>query len=973
MSLPYYEAYTPGTGVLPARAAFASDAPRIDLSGDWTFRYAPSVARAADGFQSPDFDDAAWGTLPVPAHWALHGHGAPIYTNVRYPFPVDPPHVPQENPTGDYRRAFDLPAGWPHGDAVLRFDGVESCYRVWLNGHELGHAKGSRLPAEFPVGRLLREGRNVLAVRVHQWSSGSYLEDQDMWWLAGIFRAVTVIARPPERLDDFFVHAGYDHTTGAGSLRIDCSTPAVLTVPELGIDQHPAGRELQLDGIEPWTAETPRLYRGELATAGEKVPVRFGFRTVTIEDGEVRVNGRRLQLHGVNRHEWHPDTGRALTPETMRADVELMKQHHINAVRTSHYPPDDAFLDLCDEYGLWVIDECDLETHGFGDASGREHPWQDNPSDDPNWRDAYLDRMRRTVERDKNHPSIILWSLGNEAGTGTNLAAMADWTRQRDPSRPIHYESDHACAYVDLYSRMYTSHQEVEAIGRGTEEPAPGVTEDADARRRAMPFLLVEYGHAMGNGPGGLAEYQELFDTYPRCAGGFVWEWIDHGISRPASDGTPDYAYGGEFGEEIHDENFVIDGLCFPDRTPSPGLTEFAKVIEPVRITPTAPDGQTPGIHVTNRYGFIDTCHLAFGWQLLDDGVPIAAGPLDVPALAPGHSTRLPLPPHPSPLGEGYLVVRATLAKNTLWAPSGHTVGWGEIPLTERTVPQLSTPSIPAFAGNSVNLGPARFDAGTGALQRIGGIDLSGPRLDLWRAPTDNDHAGRRHPVRPAETWSRLGLDRLRQRTIDVSTTGDVLTVRTREAPAATALGVFATYRWSAHGDTMRVLVDIDPDGNWPCPWPRLGLALTLPATLDQVSWYGRGPGEAYPDSRQAARIGRHTATVDDLQTPYVRPQENGHRADTRLLALTAADGTSLHITGIPTLGFTARRWTSHALEAAAHHSDLTPSDHIHLTLDHAVHGLGSASCGPGVLPAHHLTPATARFEIRLSHQESHA
>ena len=972
MSHPYYEAYTPGAGLLPARAAFSSDAPRIDLTGEWNFRYSPSVAQAADGFEAPDFDDGDWDNLPVPAHWALHGHGAPVYTNVRYPFPVDPPHVPEENPTGDYRRTFDLPDGWPDGDAVLRFDGVESCYRVWLNGHELGHAKGSRLPAEFPVGPLLRPGRNVLAVRVHQWSSGSYLEDQDMWWLAGIFRAVAVIARPAGRLDDFFVHAGYDHTTGAGTLRVDCSAPAWLTVPELGIHQHPADRELHLDRVEPWTAETPRLYRGKLAAAGENVPVRFGFRTVTIEDGQLLVNGRRLKLNGVNRHEFHPETGRALTPETMRADVELMKRHNINAVRTSHYPPDAAFLDLCDEHGLWVIDECDLETHGFFDAAGQRHLWQNNPTDEPNWREACLDRMRRMVERDKNHPSIVLWSLGNESGTGTNLAAMAGWARQRDPSRPIHYEGDRACAYVDVYSRMYASHAEVEAIGRRDEEPEPGASPELDARRRAMPFLLAEYAHAMGNGPGGLTEYQELFETYPRCQGGFVWEWIDHGISRPTSDGRPDYAYGGEFGEEVHDGNFVIDGLLFPDRTPSPGLTEYAKVIEPVRITP-APGEPAPGIRITNRYGFLDTRHLAFGWQLLDDGAIVAEQPLEVAPLGPGHTVQLPLPDLPPVRGEAYLVVSATLAEGTGWAPAGHLVAWGEIPLTERTVPPLPARCAPAAADDGVWLGPGRFDARTGTLQAIAGLELTGPRLELWRAPTDNDYAGRRHFVRPAEVWSRLGLDRLRHRTIDITTGTDTLTVRTRVGAAATALGVFATYHWSAHEDTLRLLVDVEPDGDWPCPWPRLGLALALPGDLDQVTWYGRGPGEAYPDSRQAARIGRYTASVDSLQTPYVRPQENGHRTDTRYLVLAAAHGPALHITGVPTIGFTARRWTSQDLDAAAHHSDLTPSDRIHLTLDHAVHGLGSASCGPGVLPAHQLTPTAARFEIRLSHQESSA
>ncbi|MFK0154693.1 glycoside hydrolase family 2 TIM barrel-domain containing protein [Streptomyces sp. NPDC090493] len=968
MSRPYYEEFAPGAGLLPARARFASDAPHIDLAGHWAFRLASSVAEAAPGFWEPDFDDRAWDTLPVPSHWALHGHGAPIYTNVRYPFPVDPPHVPDENPTGDHRRTFELPSEWPQGDAVLRFDGVESCYRVWLNGQELGYATGSRLPAEFPVGHLLRPGRNVLAVRVHQWSSGSYLEDQDMWWLAGIFRAVTLISQPAEGLTDFFVHAGYDHTAGSGSLYVECVTPALLSIPELGIVDQPADREIILDHVEPWTAETPRLYHGELRTPDERAPVRIGFRTVAIENGELRVNGRRLQFHGVNRHEFHPETGRALTRDVMRADIELMKRHNINAVRTSHYPPDPAFLDLCDEYGLWVIDECDLETHGFERASGEEHAWHANPVDDPRWLDACTDRMRRMVERDKNHPSVVVWSLGNECGDGTNLAAMAEWTRQRDPSRPIHYEGDRNGAYTDLYSRMYLTPDEVAATGRYEDLPEPVPGSGAAAARRDLPFILAEYGHAMGNGPGALSEYHEVFETHPRCQGGFIWEWIDHGISRRPPDDRPGYLYGGDFGEEIHDGNFVITGLVFPDRTPSPGLTEFSKVIEPVRITPRT-DGA--GIRIGNRYRCLDTSHLDFGWQLLDDGTPVAEGDLDVPVLDPGESIELPLPALPPTSGETWLVLSAALAKDWSWARAGHTVAWGEIPIAAQSVPELPEPVRPVATGTELRLGPGTFDARTGELLALGNIPLVGPRVDLWRAPTDNDHASRRHINRLADAWRKLGLDRLRHRLVSVTTDDRELVLRTRIAPAATTLGVFAAYRWSAHGDVLRLRVTIEPDGDWPCPWPRIGLSMALPGALSHVEWYGRGPGEAYPDSRRAARIGRYAAIVDDLQTPYVMPQENGNRTEARYLTLTDTHGEGLSVTGVPHIDFSARRWTDHDLDTARHLSDLTPTPQIHLNLNHAHQGLGSAACGPGVLPAYRLGPDAVRFEVWFRHQEA--
>ncbi len=570
--LAYLVDVSPGTGTLPPRAwPPGSDAARLSLDGSWRFRLSPHAGAPTD-FAADGYDASAWGELRVPGHWVLQGHGAPAYTNTLYPFPVDPPFVPTGNPTGDHLRVFDLPRDWPAGgEAVLRFDGVESCARVWLNGTELGEFKGSRLPHEFAVAPLLRERGNVLAVRVHQWSSGSYLEDQDQWWLPGIFRDVTLLHRPEGAVRDHSVHASYDHESGEGTLRVDCEPAGRVLIPELGIDT--ATGDSATVPVEPWSAEQPRLYQGELVTAGERVRLRVGFRTVRVEDGLIKANGRPLLFKGVNRHEFHPETGRALDPQTMREDVLLMKRHNINAVRTSHYPPHPVFLDLCDELGLWVIDECDLETHGFHAVD-----WRGNPVADPRWTPALLDRAARMVERDKNHPSVIIWSLGNECDTGEGLTAMARWIRDRDPSRPIHYEGDLSCADTDFYSRMYADHAEVAAIGRGEEQPLPDG--ESDARRRAMPFLQCEYAHAMGNGPGGLAEYQELFETYPRLQGGFVWEWIDHGLAHPEYG----YAYGGDFGEELHDGNFVCDGLLFPDRTPSPGLLDFKSVIQPVRM-----------------------------------------------------------------------------------------------------------------------------------------------------------------------------------------------------------------------------------------------------------------------------------------------------------------------------------------------------------------------------------------------------
>ncbi|KRV50566.1 beta-galactosidase [Wenjunlia vitaminophila] len=981
---PFHEDVSPGTGGLPPRAWYpSSDARRLSLNGSWRFRFAPTATTWDEAFVRPDHDDSAWDTLPVPSHWCLHGYGAPAYTNVRYPFPLDPPRVPTENPTGDHRLVFDLPGDWPDGAAVLRFDGVESCARVWFNGQELGSFKGSRLPHEFAVGDLLRDRGNVLAVRVHQWSSGSYLEDQDMWWLPGIFRDVTLLHRPHGSVADFFVHASYDHRRGHGTLRVDCSPAGRVTVPELGLDL--ATGEPATVPVRPWSAEEPRLYDAELSTGGERIPLRLGFRTVRVEDGVLRVNGRRVLFRGVNRHEFHPRTGRALDADTMRRDLLLMKQHNINAVRTSHYPPHPAFLDLCDELGLWVIDECDLETHGFATVG-----WRGNPVDDDRWTPALLDRAERMVERDKNHPCVIMWSLGNECGTGRGLTAMSAWIRRRDPDRPIHYEGDLSSADVDVYSRMYASHAEVERIGLrvedqpvapdGTSAPLDAwlATGTADpelvARRRTLPFIQCEYGHAMGNGPGGLSEYQRLFEAHERCQGGFVWEWIDHGLVRRAADGTPFYAYGGDFGEEVHDGNFVCDGLLFPDRTPSPALLEYRKVIQPVRIV----GGPEPGtVRVTNLHDMVDLSHLSFSWSREVEGAAVDGGPLAVPPLAPGESAGLTLPAAPlsasAPPGEAWWTVRAVLASDTAWAPAGHLVAWGQFPADRgpgrralaggRAAPAAA---VPRDRGSVVVLGPATFDTASGTLVRLGSLDLTGPRLDVWRAPTDNDE-GAASPSEPCHAllWRQVGLHRMQHRVDAVTLRGRELVVRSRVAPAATDVALRTTYRWTATGELLRLTVRVDPEGQWPCTLPRLGVRLGVPAALDAATWFGGGPEEAYPDSREAAAVGRWERSVDALQTPYVRPQENGARIDVRWARLSDAEGNGLRVDGEPTFWFTARRWTSEHLDAARHPLDLVPSrDTVWVNLDHAMHGVGSASCGPGVLPEHQLRPEPVEFTL---------
>jgi beta-galactosidase len=970
----YVEDPGPGRGRLPARAWFGSSLPVISLDGWWRFRLAAGRHDLSRGFERAEFDDSGWAELVVPSCWQLAGHGAPAYTNVRYPFAVDPPRVPDANPTGEYRLRFEVPDVFPVPQAVLRFDGVDSCFAVWLNGVRLGDSKGSRLPAEFDVSGTLRHGQNVLAVRVHQWSAGSYLEDQDMWWLSGIFRTVRIVTRG---LADFFVHADFDPGSGRGTLAVQTTVPttgltigltigpARLSVPELGLaGADPAGPHV-IEGVEPWSDERPRLYAGEIVAGEERIAVRIGFRRVAVVDGVLTVNGVPILLRGVNRHEWDPRTGRTLTPETMLADVLAMKRHNVNAVRTSHYPPHPRFLDLCDRHGLWVIDECDLETHGFAMQG-----WRGNPSDDPAWREAYLDRAERMVERDKNHPCVIAWSLGNEAGTGANLAAMAAWIRGRDGSRLIHYEGDHEnCSYADVYSRMYAGLPEVAAIGHRQE---PGTGDPAhDAHRRGLPFLLCEYAHAMGNGPGGLGDYQELFEAHPRLAGGFVWEWIDHGIARTADDGTPYYAYGGDFGEQVHDGNFVIDGLVFPDRTPSPGLGEFKKVVEPVRISV---DSRARAIEVRNLHHTRDTSYLRWSWRLEEDGALLGHGELAVPVIRAGQVGSVEWPGEMTRVvdqvgvgaraGEVWLTVRAVTGEAESWAAAGHEVAWAQERFggagTREAAGGPGAAGVAAGGGDVIRVGAGRFDGRSGELIGLGGVEVDGPRLAVWRAPVDNDR-----PL--VREWRRAGLDRVQHKVLGVEADGMGLTVRTRVGAAGTGLGLDVVYRWSAEAERVWLTVAVTPRGSWDVPLPRLGVALSVAGEEGELEWFGLGPGEAYRDSENAVRVGRYRRTLAELQTPYVRPQENGNRRAVRWARLTRAGGATLSILGDPVVDVTARPWSTAALTAARHTCDLRPDGRIHLHLDAAHHGLGSASCGPPVPAWHTLAAIPASFTVGLA------
>lgn len=767
---------------------------------------------------------------------------------------------------------------------------------------------------------------------------------------------------------DHFVHAEYDHKTGKGTLKIDCNPSGRIAVPELNIDIA-TGEEIAVP-VSPWSAESPRLYNGTLSTGpqGETIPLRIGFRTVKIEDNLLKVNGKRILIRGVNRHEFDPKKGRSVSYETMKQDVILMKSHNINAVRTSHYPPHPDFLDLCDEYGLYVVDEVDYETHGFSCIG-----WRENPTDDARWTPALLDRTARTFERDKNHASIILWSLGNECGVGFNIGEMAKYIRDRD-SRPIHYERDWTARYVDVYSQMYTWHEEVERIGRGEDDFAPqkyadvaaltfgeGEAEALKKRRDAMPFLIIEYGHAMGNGPGGLVEYQRLFEKYPRCQGGFIWEWIDHGLPK-VHDGKEYFAYGGDFGEEVHDGNFVCDGLLFPDRKPSPGLLEFKKVIEPVQMAKV--EG---GVAIKNCHDFIALSHLAFTYRVEVDGKLVKEGPLDVPEVKAGDSVTVQLPDVTFPAGEAFYTVSAALANDTLFAKAGHEVAWVQFPVTKRPTPSLPSGATPTTSNDKITLGPATFNK-LGALTHLDKLPISDSHLTLWRATTDNDRGQDLNGEKDvdealiyAQIWKEAGLDRMHTRVDSVSIEGKKLVVSTRLAAANSDRGMVVVYTWTGDADAVHVDVDVKPEGEWDFPLPRVGLQFHLP-TMEKVQWFGKGPGEAYPDTCSGTRIGEFTKSIADMQTPYVYPQENGLRMDVRRAEVTGGEG-GIKLEG--DFAFSVRPWSTAVLEAAKHTNDLK-ADGTWLIVDYKHSGVGTASCGPGVLEKYQIKAEEMEFGVTL-------
>ncbi|WP_193106942.1 glycoside hydrolase family 2 TIM barrel-domain containing protein [Brachybacterium sp. FME24] len=982
----WWEELPAGRNRLRGRAHLHSDARELNLDGTWEFRY----GTRADG---SDLGESA--EIEVPGLWQLQGYGAPQYTNVIYPIPRDVPHVPDENPTGHYSRTLTVPAEWAEDLAggarvLLRFQGVDSAAKVWIDGVEIGVTAGSRLTQEFDATDALassdapREHR--LDVRVVQWSVNTYVEDQDMWWASGIFRSVDLLLRPTGGIHDLVTVADFDPATRRGSWRAVAydadGTPleATVEIPDLDLTSPTGEDALELGEVRPWSAEDPHLYDVTVRTASETVALRAGFRRVEV-DGEIfRINGERIVFRGVNRHEADPVVGRTQHLDNQDLDVALMKQHNLNAVRTSHYPPQQRFLEVCDEAGLYVICEGDFETHGFhADSTWGEDGTgaAEGPAQNPLFEESLVERSDRFVRRDRNHASIVMWSIGNEAASGPVTEAMVAQVRATDATRPVIYEQDYSASYVDVFSLMYSTVDETEQIGRRDLSPeyqdkltrmlrsfSLEVPEGTFANPPALskPFLWIEYAHAMGNGAGSLKEYMALTEKHPALHGGFIWEWIDHGLETTDAEGNRIYGYGGDFGERLHDSNFVADGLVLPDRTPSPGLLDAKHHYSPVGLE------VSPGTaRLTNRYAFSDLAHLRAevscdaqeSWQ-----------ELELPALAPGDSAEVQLPRHDGAV----TTVRLSTREAQGPVPAGHLVIAADHVDPERlrveTSAAQTAPSTPQQAADgSWSLGPARFDD-LGRLVGLGELEIEHAGVDLYRAPVDNERARTRAPLEAR--WKRIGLDVARRRLVEISADpedGNALVVRSRIGLDGSALGADVTERFSGDQHGADVQVTVTPSPFWPedLPLPRIGWTFALPSGPDQVEFAGYGPHESYPDTGGGTTFASWRSSLADLQVPYVFPQENGNRAGVVRAALTAGSGSGLALQAPAGLGLAVRPWSTAELDARNHDGALRPEGATWVTLSAALHGVGSAACGPLPLPQYVLSAREETFSFRLS------
>lgn len=956
------------------------------LNGTWKFVYLEAPEYWEEGFYLDDLDTTEWDDMIVPSNWQLQGYGKMHYSDLWYNFPINPPYVPTDNPTGIYRREFEWNRQADGEQVILRFNGVDSAFELYVNGVFVGYSKGARIQAEFDITDMIRQGKNNITVRVFQWSDGTYLEDQDMWWLSGIFRDVELYARPIAGLYDFTIKTLFDQKWQDAELHV-----SVELTNQLGqrieyelIDQN--GEcifQLEEDADHPicqiissplkWSAETPNLYHLYMTVKDnegkiiEVIHQHIGFRSIVVSGDTFLVNGVAIKLKGVNRHDYNPKTGRVVSEEEIERDIIIMKQHNINAIRTAHYPNSPSLYDLCDRYGMYVIDETDLECHGF-ELTGK-YDWISN---DPEWELAYVSRIERMIERDKNHPCIIMWSLGNESSFGHNFRSMAKRAKEMDPTRLVHYEGDRECEVTDVYSTMYTW---LESHGNRR-------TMDQIIENSQKPHILCEYAHAMGNGPGNLKEYQDLFYKYDKLQGGFIWEWFDHGIETVSEDGEVYYCYGGDFGDDPTNGNFCIDGLIMPDGTPSPSLLEYKKVIEPVQTE--CIDFEKGRYKLINRYDFLALDQIELTLSYFEDDKLLESSIMELPRIRGRETAEIQLSQVPD-IGKVqgakyFLVFSYRLNQDTPWAKKGHELANASFILSETEKQpkeyadgELYTTKSGAFITVHGNKFTVTFDCVKGLIKEVtrnGKVQIEkGPQFNFWRAPIDNDM----YLLDEYRTKYFMHLGHETVRNIQYGLKDGVFEWQTDTYYGTTNSSWYYQlhyqYKIYPDGDIVCNISGIASGmkENAPEMIPRLGVQLQLNKDFTDVQWRGRGPGESYADSKQANHIGVYHKKIKDLFVNYVKPQENGNRSDCDWVSVADQSSNGIIFTTNDVFNFQASHYEVQDLEKAKHTIDLKPRDYVVLHLDSQQNGLGSNSCGQNQLKKYRCTFEDFSLAFKIS------
>ncbi len=982
-----------------AKKSRANSAYFTSLCGDWDFKFYKSVHDVVD-FTTPEFSITGMDKLTVPMNWQMalgKGYDVPNYTNAAYPYPIDPPHTPWENPCGLYVRDFDVDKGSLSGKKMyLTFEGVDSCFYLYINDRFVGYSQVSHMTSEFAIDEYIVDGKNTVKVLVLKWCDGSYLEDQDMWRMSGIFREVYLLARDEKHIVDIFARPTVDETLANGELKVEISANGELPVsyefvsPEgelLGAGSIVTNTDgefsVKVEGCELWSDEIPTLYTLYLHAGNEYIKIPVGFRRLEVKNKVIYINGKKVKAKGVNRHDSHHLLGHATPMDHMRRDLYIMKSHNVNMIRTSHYPNDPRLPGLCDELGLYLCDETDIETHGM-------HPWN-GLSDHPDWEEAYVDRARRMVERDKNHPSVIMWSLGNESGLGRNHWAMSRYIHGRDDSRLVHYEGANFRYYnneqpldlVDVESHMYTHPQ--------------GCVDYCKNKKYTLPFFLCEYSHAMGNGPGDLEEYWDAIYANDEFFGGCVWEFIDHSVAIGDKYRNPSFTYGGDFGDKPNDGNFCVDGLVYPDRRPHTGLLELKQAIKPFVITDV--DAAAGKFRIKNLRYFRDLRDTDLVWSLERDGKVVAEGKLDSIALAPQTSRTYTLDYGKTELyGELYLNLSLRQRLSTPWAPAGHELGFTQLEV-KATAERASAYEAGAVKAPTVaeceryikvKAGSAEytFDKVTAAITEItdnGRAMITKPvKTTLWRAPTDNDRNVRHE-------WSRAGFDKAEVVCYEcgLAEAGDTAVIKAKIAMATYSalpiLNAEVTYTVDGTG-TLTVKYDVSVDAikrakeaaqreqdprrrrNTGLFLPRFGIELTMPEGTENMRYFGYGPVESYIDKRLASRMGEFASTVHESYEPYVFPQENSSHYNTKWAVVSSVAGHGLQFTKTEkAFHFGASHYSAEQLTNTAHHYELTPEAETTVNIDYRQSGIGSNSCGPALAERWRLNEEEFTFEVKIT------